>query len=134
MVLAAEDDERDEAEILALVRDPEIGIAPGQAIDAARRLGYPDSYFGSSDLDELRAWLADGRWPIVYLGSPNPLFAIHAVVVVEVTPEAVVLYDPEDGGRADIMWLAEFEERWTAYQSIAVIVEPPAAPPEAGSI
>lgn len=101
------------------------GVWPPDVIPAARQLGFTKSvYRTDTTLDNLKTYLSSGLFPIagiwVDLQRSSPE---HAVVVVEITDEEVVVLDPADiKHRYSIQ---EFLEVWHAQpgQGHVIIVE-----------
>ena len=95
-----------------------------QAVDTARQLGFAQSTKQTLTLAELRAVVASGLYPIVFV-SLLPLDGIpemHALVVVEMTAHNVVVLDPLQGERR--LSLQTFNAAWAARHYLAILVEP----------
>jgi ABC-type bacteriocin/lantibiotic exporter with double-glycine peptidase domain len=101
------------------------GTSPQRLVQAAAEhfnlTGSEATNFRLADLNET---LQEGLWPIVYLSlSELDLMNSHAVVVVEITEDDVLVLDPEldDPGEA-VFEIAEFEARWYRAQGRTILV------------
>lgn len=100
------------------------GASALQAVDAARQLGFAQSTKHTLNLAELRAVVASGLFPIVFV-SLLPLDGIqevHALVVVELTEHDVIVLDPLQGERQ--LPLPAFNAAWAARHHLAILIEP----------
>jgi hypothetical protein len=94
------------------------------AVEAARALEFVKTAKYTLSLAELRTVVTDGHCPIVFvdLHPIDGLDAIHAMVVVEVSEQAVVVLDPLQGERrfpVDI-----FTAAWARRHNLALLVVP----------
>lgn len=93
-------------------------------VDAARKLGFTGSRKYRMDLEDLRAELGRGVFPIAYirtqLGADQP-FQQHAVVVVEVSETSVYVNDPWRGEFT--FSIPQFTEDWQRMKGLTIIVE-----------
>ncbi len=71
------------------------------AVDAARVLGFVKTAKYTLSLEELKTVIREGHCPIVFvdLNPLDGLDAIHAMVVVDVSEQEVVVLDPLQGER-----------------------------------
>jgi len=93
------------------------------AIDAARKLGFVGTAKHTLTLDELRATVADGHHPIVFVDlSPiDGVDAIHSLVVVAVSQYELTVIDPLKGER--LLSLQAFSTAWAMRHHLAIVVE-----------
>lgn len=69
-------------------------------VDAAKQLGFSNSSKNNLNFQELLGVLHEGYFPMVQIGirlQPNTPVQTHAVVVVEVNENGVLLLDPVRG-------------------------------------
>ena len=71
------------------------------AVDAARALGFVKTAKYTLTLEELKTVVTDGHYPIVCvdLHPIDGLYDIHAMVVVDMSEQEVVVLDPLQGER-----------------------------------
>jgi hypothetical protein len=102
---------------------PYFGVDALMAIDAARQLGFAGTAKHTLTLDELRAVLADGHHPIVFIDlSPiDGIPDVHAMVVADAGRGEVVVLDPLKGERS--IPLQAFSTGWAMRHNLAIIVE-----------
>ena len=91
-------------------------------VDAARQLGFVETSKYTLTLEELRAVVTDGQYPIVFV-ELNPIDGIenvHAVFVVGVIQNQIVMFDPLKGERS--LPLQTFNIAWAMRHNLAIIV------------
>ena len=91
MVMAYWGIEIDEATLRACCETDRSGTAAKAAVACVGRLGLRTFEVRAATLDDLRGWLGNGIFPIVYLNlfPLDTLWVQHAVVVEDVTGEAI---------------------------------------------
>ena len=107
-------------ELRELCKCDEEGTTPSNAISAIRHYGFENSAIAYLEtIDELKAELLNGLFPIVYIrfSSENT----HAVVVVEIKRNEVFVLDPEMGERK--FDLAKFLEFWSGTRGLTIMIE-----------
>ena len=99
MVLSSFGVETMEADLRAMCDTIMSGTDALKAVEAARQLGFPGTGKHNLDLDELRALVDDGHFPIVYVNlyPIDGSYERHALVVVEISDEAAIVLDPMRG-------------------------------------
>jgi ABC-type bacteriocin/lantibiotic exporter with double-glycine peptidase domain len=93
----------------------ETGTSPLRlAQAAAENFNLPDCRVSNLRLAELREALRQGLWPIVFLSLTDlDLLNSHAVVVVEIGVDDVLVLDPElDPPGEAVFETSDFERRW----------------------
>jgi hypothetical protein len=101
MVLAHLGREVTEATVRTMCDCTVFGTEALKAVDAMRQLGFPGTTKQTCTLEELRALVRGGQWPIVFVNT-LPITGernAHAVVVVVVASAQLTVYDPLDGER-----------------------------------
>ena len=94
-----------------------------KAVDAARRLGFAHSRKYTLSPAELNEVVSAGQYPIVFV-SLLPLELrddFHALVVTEITAEAVTTLDPLKGER--VIPIATFNLVWERRHNLAILIE-----------
>ena len=92
------------------------------AVDAARALGFVKTAKYTLSLEELKTAVRDGHYPIAFvdLNPIDGLDAIHAMVVVEVSEQEVVVLDPLQGERRFPVYV--FTAAWARRHHLAILV------------
>ena len=92
------------------------------AVDAVRALEFVKTANYTLSLAELRTVVTDGHCPIVFvdLNPIDGLDAIHAMVVVEVSEQEVVVLDPLQGERRFPVYV--FTAAWARRHNLALLV------------
>lgn len=93
------------------------------AVDAARRLGFPKTAKYTLSLDELESLIASGHYPIVFvnLGPIDGLDDEHALVVTEVSHTSISVHDPLQGER--ILPHDTFSAAWAMMHRLVILIE-----------
>lgn len=80
---------------------PVFGTNAMNAVEAARGLGFAGTAKYTLQYDELRSLVADGQSLIAYLSleAIGGTEESHAVLVIEASDHAVMVYDPLNGER-----------------------------------
>jgi ABC-type bacteriocin/lantibiotic exporter with double-glycine peptidase domain len=94
-----------------------------KAVDAMLQFGFPGTTKQPCTLEDLRQQLHDGHWPIVFVNTV-PIMGqrnAHALVVVEVDPSQLTVYDPLDGER--ILPQATLLTAWAMMHSLAILIQ-----------
>ena len=121
MVLAGLGIDRPEAELRALCDCTPFGTEALNAVEAARRLGFPGAGKHTLSPDELDTQLDQGLYPIVLInmspidGAPGG----HALVVIATDSDDVSVYDPLYGERLP---RASFEAAWAMMHGLTILV------------
>ena len=92
------------------------------AVDAARVLGFVKTAKYTFSLEELKTVVRDGYYPIVFvdLNPLDGLDAIHAMVIVDVSEQEVVVLDPLQGERHFPVYV--FTAAWARRHNLAILV------------
>lgn len=99
------------------------GTTALQAVDAARELGFTGTTKHNLSLEELRELIADGYFPIVFVNL-RPIDGVtesHAIVILSVGDQEVVVIDPLSGERT--LPLRVFDSAWTMALNLTILVE-----------
>jgi len=118
MVLAAYNFEISETELRSRCECDETGTSPSKAINAISELGF-NCHKANLILEELKEYVLDKLFPIVYLRFSEDVKYSHAVVVYKITKEKIFVLDPEIGERE--LDLNLFTEIWS--RNLTIIVE-----------
>lgn len=100
----------------------ESGTNALNAVDAARRLGFPGTRKYNLLLDELKALVEDGNFPIVFVnlfplnGRSDP----HALVVLEISEETIRVLDPIVGECS--LSADKFIVAWRLQRNLTILV------------
>ena len=92
------------------------------AVDAARALGFVKTAKYTLALEELKTVVRGGHYPIVFvdLHPIDGLDAIHAMVVVDVSEQEMVVLDPLQGERRVPVYV--FTAAWARRHNLAMLV------------
>ena len=92
------------------------------AVDAARALGFVKTAKYTLTLEELKTVVRSGHCPIVFvdLNPIDGLDAIHAMVVVDVSEQEIVVLDPLQGERRLPVYV--FTAAWAKRHNLAMLV------------
>jgi ABC-type bacteriocin/lantibiotic exporter with double-glycine peptidase domain len=92
------------------------------AVDAARALGFVKTAKYTLSLAELQTVVTGGHCPIVFvdLHPIDGLDAIHAMVVVDVSEQAIVVLDPLQGERRFPVYV--FTAAWSRRHNLTLLV------------
>jgi ABC-type bacteriocin/lantibiotic exporter with double-glycine peptidase domain len=92
------------------------------AVDAVRALEFVKTAKYTLSLAGLRTVVTDGHYPIVFvdLNPIDGLDAIHAMVVVEVSEQEIVVLDPLQGERRFPVYV--FTAAWARRHNLALLV------------
>ncbi len=122
MVLASYGLDLTEAELRELCDCTFFGTDAFAAVQAVRQLGFSQTSKTNLTMEELKKLAEDQQWPIVYV-SLRPLegkTGIHALVVLDVSDTAVVVFDPAKGER--IIPRAVFEFAWKFQLGLTILI------------
>jgi ABC-type bacteriocin/lantibiotic exporter with double-glycine peptidase domain len=122
MVLASLGHEVTEATMRTRCDCTVFGTEALKAVDAMRQVGFPGTTKQTCTLEDLRQQLHEGYWPIVFVNT-LPITGqrnAHAVVVVEVEPAQLTVYDPLDGER--LLPQATFLTAWAMMHNLALLI------------
>ena len=123
MIFSSLDFEITEAELRDACDCTRLGTDALQAVDVARRLGFPATAKHTLNLKELSELIEAGVFPIVIL-SQLPLSGIretHALIVTEVGDDFVEVLDPAIGVRK--LSLDVFNVAWGIRHYLTIIIE-----------
>lgn len=112
-----------EAELRHLCDCTPLGIEALKAIDAVRQLRFRKSAKLTLNLQELISMVDDGLFPIVFVNL-LPIDGIsggHAIIVVGVESNQVLVYDPLQGKR--ILDRSTFETAWAMMHNLAILIK-----------
>ncbi len=122
MVIASFGVVKSEDELRELCDCTIFGTAAVELVNAARTLGFVNSRKYSLSLSDLKDFTGQGYFPIVYVvlsaNSPNP--DIHALVVIAVTDDEVIVIDPKQGIR--YLLPSSFIEMSAPMKNTAVVI------------
>jgi ABC-type bacteriocin/lantibiotic exporter with double-glycine peptidase domain len=124
MVLASFDVIKTEQELCVLCDSTACGTDAFKLVEAARSLGFTDTRKYNLTLDELKAELDRGLYPIVYVRTqltPDIPFQEHAIVVTEITKGEVRILDPTRGEMPLLQ--TEFLVEWELMRRLTILVE-----------
>jgi ABC-type bacteriocin/lantibiotic exporter with double-glycine peptidase domain len=123
MILAQQETEISEAELLQETASKEGGLDPQELADLAKRHGLV-SRAEQLDLAAIAALVGRQRFPIVIVdrSATDREFAIHAVIPIRVSGSSVTMLDPLRGERR--VSVRKFEEARRKVGGWAVIWEP----------
>lgn len=125
MVLGSYGHDVPEAYLRGICGCDETGTSPQRLAEAAaENFNLAESAVGNLRLAELREALRQGLWPIVYLSlSDLDLRNSHAVVVVQVGADDVLVLDPElDPPGEAVFETPDFERRWYWARGRTIII------------
>ena len=124
MVLAGFDLDISEADLRELCDCTAFGADALQAVDAARQLGFPHAAKFNLSLEELESLVAAGHFPIVFVNllPLDGLDDAHTLVVIEVNPTDVLVYDPMTGER--VIQRESFAAAWAIMRGLTILLEP----------
>src|SRR5436305_10885144 len=112
-----------EAELRQACDTTPLGTDALKAVDCARSLSFVRTAKHTLTVGELAILAASGVHPIVFV-SLLPIDGFrdtHALVIVEVSDSAVVVYDPMAGERH--LLLPTFNAAWAMRHNLAIIIE-----------
>ncbi len=123
MLLSHFDVSAPEAELRARCDCAIFGAEASKVVEAARHFGFARTDKRNLSRDELKALLAEGRYPIVYVNMLpiDGREGAHALVAIEIENDAVTVYDPDQGER--LLPLSAFLKAWELKRNLAIIVE-----------
>jgi len=99
------------------------GTEAHRVVDAAKQLGFSNTTKNNLSLQELVGVLIEGRFPIVQIAIrlvPETPLQTHAVVVVEITQDGVLIFDPVRGEIA--LSQDEFDEMWQLRRGLTILI------------
>ena len=109
-----------EAELRHLCDCTPLGIEALKAIDAVRQLRFRKSAKLTLNLQELISMVDDGLFPIVFVNLLR-ISGGHAIIVVGVESNQVLVYDPLQGKR--ILDRSTFETAWAMMHNLAILIK-----------
>jgi ABC-type bacteriocin/lantibiotic exporter with double-glycine peptidase domain len=124
MVLASFGLLKTEQELCVLCDCAALGTDAFKLVEAARKLGFINTRKYNLTLDELKAELDRGLYPIVYVRAqlaPDTPFQEHAIVVTEITEDEVRILDPTRG--RDVFFTSRFLREWELMRRLTILVE-----------
>lgn len=124
MVLAGWGQVLTEAQLRTLCDCTVFGTEALKAVDAMRQLGFHGTTKQTGTIEDLRAQVQQGQWPIVFVNT-LPISGerdAHAVVVVEMAATHLTVYDPVDGERD--LPLTTFLTAWAMMHNLLLLVQP----------
>ena len=124
MVLAAMGDECTEQRLAIILDSYEFGT-PASRVTRLTRLGY-QVQFGSFSLDKLQFYLEQDLFPIVFVRADWLPWAdfggFHALVLSEITPTDVALFDPALDTGPTRLSQDGFLLAWEEFDCLAAII------------
>ncbi len=124
MVLAHFGSSISEEDLRALCDCTVWGTRAGDAVAAARNLGFSKTAKHNLDIDSLKELLDLGLYPIVFVEArlhPDSQSQKHAVVVVKVGESEVEVLDPTRGEIS--LSIEDFEGEWKHMRRLAILIE-----------
>lgn len=127
MVLASFGQHRSERDIRRLLGNPHFGITLTQAANRLQAAGAVTQWHADWGLDDIRACLRDGGYPIVgierrFFGHPS---ATHAVIITAMQSLDVEMLDPLLGPAGQSSHITTFVAAWrSAGQEALVLLAP----------
>ena len=126
MVLSALGCEVDEARLRQLTDCSPFGTNAFQLIEAARQLGFTNSRKHTlAGLEELAELIEQGYFPIVYIDLWPLKGGVsgdqHALVVLAIEAETVLVLDPLEGERA--LSHPEFLTAWREMRFLTIVIK-----------
>jgi ABC-type bacteriocin/lantibiotic exporter with double-glycine peptidase domain len=124
MVLASFGLLKTEQELCVLCDCAAWGTDAFKLVEAARKLGFTNTRKYNLTLDELKAELERGLYPIVYVRAqlaPATPFQEHAIVVTEITEDEVRILDPKRGEMSFLQ--TDFLREWGLMRQLTIVVE-----------
>jgi ABC-type bacteriocin/lantibiotic exporter with double-glycine peptidase domain len=112
-----------ESELRRLCDCTVLGTDAFQAVEALRKLGFPNATKQNLTLTDLSTVLTQGNYPIVYVNL-LPLDqerGTHALVVTQVEDAIVTVYDPMVGKRS--LERTAFEQAWQLTKGLTILIE-----------
>jgi len=126
MVLAALGDTRSEAELAALLGSQAFGT-PASRISELEKFGYRIIY-DTFTLEDLRSYCQQGLHPITFVSADPlswlPFRGAHAVVVLDVGQDEMILHDPALETGAIRVTINEFLLGWIEFDQKAALIFP----------
>ncbi len=111
--------EKTEFQIRELCEDDGTGVKPSKIVEVIIELGFNCYKPDNLTFEELKEYVSDKLFPIVYLRfNPETQYS-HAVIVYKISKEKVFILDPEDGERD--FDIDRFTELWS--QNITIVIE-----------
>lgn len=123
MVFASFGVKIEEGELRALCDCTMSGTGALMAVDVSRQLSFPETAKHTLTLTELQTVLFENHNPIVFvdLRPLEGLRGIHAMIVVGITQEEIIVLDPLKGERT--LPLQSFNTAWAMRHNLAIIVK-----------
>jgi ABC-type bacteriocin/lantibiotic exporter with double-glycine peptidase domain len=123
MVLGSFGLELSEGELRTLCDCTPFGTEALKAVDAARQLGFSQTVKHTLSAHELEVQVRRGIYPIAFVNT-LPIDGIkggHALVVVDMDQDGVVVYDPLRGER--LLPRPTFDTAWAIMHNMAILVQ-----------
>ena len=123
MVLASFGLEIDEARLRVLCDCTVFGTEALQAVDAVRSLGFARTTKQTFSMEDLTRHVGGGSFPVVFVNMlpvDGQRYA-HAVVILDVTPTQVTVYDPLHGERT--FPSVTFITAWAMMHNLAILIQ-----------
>lgn len=123
MVLGSFGLELVEAELRTLCDCTPFGTEALKAVDAVRQLGFAQTVKHTLSAHELEVQVRRGAYPIAFVNT-LPIDGIkggHAVVVVDMDQDGVLVYDPLRGER--LLPHTTFDTAWAMMHNVAILVQ-----------
>jgi len=117
MVLAYNGIYKSEDDLIYACGSQRDGTRATALVEAAKGLGFEKTSTERLTIDELRAAVEKGLFPIVYIATPT----VHSVVVVAIG-DFVEVMDPARPNEDHRIALEIFLEQWGAQHNLAVIL------------
>lgn len=115
---------KSEAELRDKCHTDFMGTRFNMVVRAAQDLGFDKSQSATLSLEELKAEMDRGIFPIVYIKdrlAENQPYQQHAVVIVEMSESEVVALDPFRGEYT--FPLEDFARKWGAARWQTILIE-----------
>jgi hypothetical protein len=126
MVLAALGDARSEDELATLLGSQAFGT-PASRVSGLKKLGYRTIY-DSFTLEDLRAYCQQSLFPIAFVSADPlswlPFRGAHAVVILEIGQDEMIIHDPALETGALQVSTNEFLLGWIEFDQKAALIFP----------
>ena len=117
-------DEHTEAQLVGVLDSYEFGT-PASHVTRLTKLDYRVQ-FGPSSLDELQGYLERGLFPIVFVRADLLPWAdfggFHALVLAEITPTTIALFDPALDQGPTLLSKDGFLLAWGEFDHLAAVI------------
>ncbi len=119
-----------ERRIRQILGNPLSGLSLAQAHQQIANLGVDVAFHTDWGVIDLRDCLRDSWYPIVgverhFLGHPD---ALHAIVLLDISSQAITAFDPLGSSQGETFNLTTFELAWNSADHHALVIKAPFPP------